>query len=854
VSFAESFKETSGWTVGREIVDSTTMTRSMSLGFGPKLEDAAKNKGEGEVALSSSNSDTITKKITAMGGGASTTGTGAGGEETLAGVDGKTPDGRPITIRKYVYPVYEVKNFLVTAYPHNPRTAEVTGKAPVTVPVSSFVLARVESIDADADGKVKAEHRPSPAQNAEDQRRREEMAGKEVGTPGGGKLKIALEREIDGQKDFDNQDFSQVLTEGVPSRVVTKEWASETKDDFSVTTQDGKKVSGTGGWSLSAGGVFKGIGAKIGYGEVESTTGEFGDQVVNSGSKGVAKTVKVSQEVSGPTAGSGKDVQVIVMPLYRERVYAYYAFDAATGAWNQLPFKARSKYYYPVGAVTAQDVPRQSELKPEGHEKLEDKGTADTAKSAKSLREKIDAEKNPAKKAELEKQLEESLAKGREALEEVVRRAHPSLVVVDRDKNIYEVEIPVAVSEADQASGKGHSTERKKYRSTLEGLMDFAPPSVAAHNAADAMQTTDTNATDGVTITSSAALGGTGAQGGVNPFPGDVDMSESIKIVAPTADAAANALAAAIQASVKKATATRTDGKLGYTFHGCMVGVYPPDAKKAGAAVKFSAKQTMEGELSYPKKDGTMGILTLAQALASPAAGRAANTYWRGPIDETETYGEITKVLNYDAVKEGAEGEHLFGTPKVGQGFQEVGFGSEGRHDTERARLLEPLSNDIAKYAAAGDWVKAIKRAYTVARMLNDVTALNAFAPLLGSPVSQLKQLVDHIGAFNHEVVNPRIDDKLRDGIGAAMTGEQALAEAQRLQARMSGVDSAKDMVPVMQKAIDASGGNMSRNPKAYAIMKNEIVEPLTARIKHDAEFGKRCREALESHGYLKGR
>ncbi|MEO7587022.1 MAG: hypothetical protein ABIS84_03235 [Arachnia sp.] len=845
VTYSDYFKDTAGWTVGREITDSTTLTRSMSFGIGPKFEDAAKNKGEGEFGLSSTNSDTISQKISTMGGAATTSGTGSGGETTIAGVDGRT-------IRKYVYPVYEVKNFLVTAYPHNPKTAEVTGNKPVTLPVSSFILARVETIDADQDGKVDGANSPSPAQNAEEQRRKGEMAGKEIQSSNGVRLRIALEREIDAQKDFDNQDFSQVLSEGEMARTVTKEWTTEAVNQFSVVTQDGKKVSGTGGWSLSAGGAFAGVAAKLGYSEIESRTGEFGDQVVSSGSSGNVQTVKVHQEVAGPAVGSGKNVQVITMPLYRERVYSYHSFDAATGVWSRLPVTGRSRYYYPVGAVTTQDVPPRSELKPEGHEALEDAGTRGTARTAKDLKSQIEAEKDPVRKANLERQLEESLASGREALEEVVRRAHPSLVIVDRARNLYEIKIPVPVSESDQNQG-GHSTEMKKYRSTLEGLMDFLAPTAAAHNAADRMQTIDTDPNDDVTITSSAALGGTGAQGGVNPFPGDVDMSESIKVLAPNADAAANALAAAIQASVTKATVTRTDGKLGYTFHGCMVGVYPPDAKKPGAAVRFTAAQTMAGQISYDRRNGTKATLTLAQAIASPAAGRAANTYWRGPIDETGTYGEITKVLNYDAVTKDTGGEHLFGTPRVGQGFQEVGFGGEGRHDTDRSRLLEPLSRDIAKYADEGNWVKAIKRAYTVARMLNDVTALNAFAPLLGSDVSQLKQIIDHIEMFNNDVVNPRAEKNLL-GIGTAMNDEQALAAAQRLESRMSGVDKARTLASVMKKAIDSSGGKMTRNAKAYAIIENDIVTPLQERIKHDSTFSRRCRDALASNGYLKGR
>ena len=302
-----------------------------------------------------------------------------------------------------------------------------------------------------------------------------------------------------------------------------------------------------------------------------------------------------------------------------------------------------------------------------------------------------------------------------------------------------------------------------------------------------------------------------------------------------------------------KATAPRPDGKLGYTFHGCMIGVLPADAKKPGASVKFTAAQTMAGEMSYEKSakfGGGKGTLTLAQAIASPAANRSANTYWRGPIDEMGTYGEITKVLNYDAVKSGT-GEQMFGTPKVGQSFQEVGFGGEGRHDTERARLLEPLSKDIAKYAAEGNWIKAIKRAYTVARMLNDVTALNLFEPLLGSDVSQIKQLIDHLEMFANDVVNPRIDDKLRGGIGTSMNDAQAVTEATMLQARMSGIDDAKAYAPKMQQAINVAAGKMTRNNAPYKIIEDEVIKPLNQKIKGDSEFAKKAKAALVSSGYF---
>ncbi len=848
VSFSEAFKNTSGWSIGREIVDASTMTRAMSFGFSVGLENAAKDKAESQIGLSSSNSNTITSQISTLGGQSTTNARATEGEALLTGVKGKT-------IRKYVYPVFSVKNYLVTAYPHNPDTAEVTSKKQNTFGVSSVALVRVETIDANDEGRVEASHTPSPGQNAEDARLSAEKAGKEVGEAGGVKVKIALEREVDAQKDYDNQDFSEVLTEGEKSRTVKREWSKETVHQFNITNSSGQKVSGTGGWSLGSEGKYKGVGAKIGYSEVESTTGEFGDQVINTGLRNKAQSVKVSQEVTGPISGSGRDIQVITMPLFRERVYNYKGFDETANLWSSLPIKGRSKYYYPVGAVTTKEVPPKTELKPEGHGKLDDTGTKEAATDAKSIKARIDAEKDATKKAVLEKELEERLAKNREAMEEVARRAHPSLVVIDRAKNIYEIELMVPAAESDKAKGIT-STKKSKYRSTLEGLLDFTAPSVAADNAAEAMKTEDTDLQDAVSITSTPALGGTGAQGGANPFPGDVDMSESIKIFAPTADAAANAFAAAIQMTVTKATATRKDGKLGYTFHGCMIGVLPPDAKKPGASVKFTAAQTMAGAMNYDKgatHGGGKGTLTLAQAIASPASGRAANTYWRGPIDEMGTYGEITKVLNYDAVKRGAEGEeHLFGTPKVGQGFQEVSFGGEGRHDTERARLLEPLSKDIEKYAAAGNWVKAIKRAYTVARMLNDVSALNLFEPLLGSDVSQIKQLIDHIEMFSNDIVNPKTDDKLGGGIGTSMNITQALAEAMMLKSRMTGIEGAKEYAPKMQQAIDVSDGKMTRNIKPYNIIEGEIIKPLNQKINADIEFAKKAKSALVTSGYFK--
>ena len=58
-------------------------------------------------------------------------------------------------------------------------------------------------------------------------------------------------------------------------------------------------------------------------------------------------------------------------------------------------------------------------------------------------------------------------------------------------------------------------------------------------------------------------------------------------------------------------------------------------------------------------------------------------------------YGEITKVLSYEAV-DSKTGATLFASGKVGQGYQEVAFGKDDLiHDVERTKLLEALTPQI---------------------------------------------------------------------------------------------------------------------------------------------------------------
>ena len=224
------------------------------------------------------------------------------------------------------------------------------------------------------------------------------------------------------------------------------------------------------------------------------------------------------------------------MPLYRERVYGYYGFDNAAGKWT----RCRSR---DAASTTTRSAPSRRRSPAQGRaqagrprQRSRIRGPRKPPKTAKDLKGQIDSEKDPAKKAELENSSRRRLDKNREALEEVVRRAHPSLEVVDRAKNITRSNswsrspTPTRPSASTAPRRRSTAARSKGYWISLHRAL----PRITRPTRCRRRTRTPPTAK----ITSSAALGGTGAQGGVNPFPGDVDMSESIKIIAPTADAA----------------------------------------------------------------------------------------------------------------------------------------------------------------------------------------------------------------------------------------------------------------------------------------------------------------------------
>lgn len=454
------------------------------------------------------------------------------------------------------------------------------------------------------------------------------------------------------------------------------------------------------------------------------------------------------------------------------------------------------------------------ELEPTGVQK-------DVAARVKELRARRDAEKDTEKRKALDAEIDTALASGRADMEAMVRKIHPSLQAVDAGNNLYKITL-----------------NGKEYCGTLEVLLDFQPPTKATEEAGEKLFSHGSESPD-AKVDVTGGLAGTSSQGRVNAFPGDIDLAESIRVEAKSAAAAGEALAKTVQQTVATATQVKP-GQTPITFERMSAGKYPPGHPAAGKTIMWTREMVEAGQFIWQDAEGKTHVFTLAEALGQPG-DRVVNTLWKGPVDSNGTLGEITKVIRYEAF-DAATGEKLFGTPQIGQAYQEVAFGKPQIHDTNRAYLTDALASQIGEYAHKGNWLKAVKRAHTVARMNGDMAALNDFAPLMMGDNAELKQAIDHLNVFIKDAVHP-------DGAAAGLPKETVVEQGQRLASRISGIDEGAGaaMKTALEKAPDPRA-----NASLAAELEDKVLGALAEKAKGDADFAQKAERALRAHGYLK--
>jgi len=405
-----------------------------------------------------------------------------------------------------------------------------------------------------------------------------------------------------------------------------------------------------------------------------------------------------------------------------------------------------------------------------------------------------------------------------EELLQRVRARHGTLEAIDPTQNLYRVTL-----DGEQIYG------------TAETLLDVTATPRATQALGERLYTQGGQYGD-VSIEAAGGLAGTGAQGRVNKFPGDVDLAEALVIRAPNRDAASEALAQRIQATVR--AADNAGGDVPLVFEEMKVGAFPQGHPQAGRKITWSREDVLRGHVEWQGADGTLQRYSLADALSEPGS-RTPNTFWKGPIDETGTYGEVTKVMRYEAFDEA--GNELFGTSRIGQAGQEVAFGAPTIHDVDPDHLIGALKPQVAAYGQPGKWLKSVKRAYSVAKLEGDLDAITDLGPLMSSNHAHLKQVTEHFEILVDDVITPQ-------GVATrAFSNDQAAQQLTTMARRLDTVDATA--AARVRAAITDADGRFVGNQRLSERL-SEVADDLNASIKSDTAFADEARSVLMEHGY----
>lgn len=440
----------------------------------------------------------------------------------------------------------------------------------------------------------------------------------------------------------------------------------------------------------------------------------------------------------------------------------------------------------------------------------------EAARAAKSTFSRYLVATNEEERSVLAAEVNRRLATVRPELFDLVRKLHPGLEVVDEALNLGRVDL-----------------DGYRLSGTAEALIDVEAthPTVARLSEVLAIGSGGLGQTE---LTAVGGLAGSGSQPRVVPFPADVDLDEVIRVVGPSPRQAAELVVQRVQAVQRRAEAPASGPPV--MSLGLNVGVYPPTHPRFGERIYWSPWDVERGYVQWIGAGGAERY-SLAEAVSNPGP-KVPNSYWRGFVDAAGTWGEVTKVMTY--VAEGAD-RRWFGSALVGQDYQAVAFGSPPFLDELRVGLASGLFPQIQYYLDEGLPLKANKRAYTVARCLNDVESLNALAPLLSGRHAHVCQVLEQVAMFVDEIV-------AADGVASIwVSASQTRKEAVLLARRIALFDA--KLSAEFESAI-ATQARVRANPALAAILDARVLGPLTA-LTHDAAYTAQTRVVLGASGYL---
>jgi hypothetical protein len=418
---------------------------------------------------------------------------------------------------------------------------------------------------------------------------------------------------------------------------------------------------------------------------------------------------------------------------------------------------------------------------------------------AEKVRERPSA--TPARRAELDREIEAIEQDRSEALVEVVLAENPTIQIVDRARGIYRVPVTDGDHHVQWLYGSitvvWHINRPSPDTFTIGTSIRSVPPATLPA---------------GVTMGAPRLLvGGSGVQGTVQPFPGDIDFGEEFDITAPSAAAAGTAMADTVVDFVAR-------NELNPSVEFIYMRVMPATG---------SAKVWSREAILNPARRAE-----LAADLAGVDRGKI-NTFWRVLLANSR-YIEVTKVLGVNVV-DSATGATLMETQWMGARFQEAYLDNDPP-EIEQLTLAEyaALMRDLAlKEAGKGHYLKAAKRAFNYLRAIGNVEGMSAIEPVFATGQAQLNQSVSELETVA-AALDPSNPTRILTAIAARERLELAARQVLELMPRIAGHQPpeavAAELRLLATQINGAAGGGGTMEPDAalraeLTLVKNEISE-----------------------------
>ncbi|PSM47179.1 hypothetical protein C7Y66_21110 [Chroococcidiopsis sp. CCALA 051] len=363
-------------------------------------------------------------------------------------------------------------------------------------------------------------------------------------------------------------------------------------------------------------------------------------------------------------------------------------------------------------------------------------------------------------------QLEEEIAQlqrqRRLPLEEVVREAQPDADIddSDRDKGIYAIAL-------------GQSLQI--FYGTSFVIWNLAPVSESVDTIREDIASKPDNLQlpPVVNIDTLLGLGGSGIQGRVQPYPGDIDFSERFEIEAPTSESAARAAADTIVEFVR-----RTRNNPNFEFQKLYISTLEDGRVENRPKRTLSFDELVSGS-KYDK------LVAALQKLDPVTRGKGnVNTFWRAKVDG-DRFIDITKILNITAKNSTgeevffstretiwdedlllsqviSEEDNFFSTRISGAEYQSAYFDNPREIPAEKLSAYTKIIREAALDLTDGrnpKYLKAAKRAFNYFLAIGNIAAMEAVQPIFVRPEARVNQEVAVM-----EAIKSALDDDPIDG------------------------------------------------------------------------------------------